>query len=519
VTAGELIKHLRTMLTSGKSEEAMSQALAMARTADPGARADMLLLRLAGVINLGQRDAHKQALDDAADAVRAEPTPDRYARLYAFAAVMAHLDGALEKCVEHLVRAGQALALVTRRDEEIACTWHDLAMAYSYVGFHGHALGAMERSRTEANLAGALEGQFITPAIRIRLAVAHDHLGDSESCLRVLRGVVDDLPRHQQLQQTEGQPMKPASMAAYGYAIARLATLGELVEVDPRPLLGPAAAGSQRVREFRHLADVCLRIAGGRTEDALRRLAETEVSPSTAGAAEPYRLRALAHLTAGRPGDAYVEDRRAFRVASSDNERIRTRFVQGTAALIQHLELQRQLARFQGEASTDPLTGLPNRRYLEQHVQSLVEQGAGAMVAVCDLDGFKQVNDVHGHLVGDLVLQRVAVILSRVTRREDLVARYGGDEFVVVMPRVRPAEAADTVERIQHAVSCEDWSSVAPGTPIGITVGCAFAEGQAALQTAFVTADKAMLRAKPADNRRSGRRIELTFAGPPSLAS
>jgi diguanylate cyclase (GGDEF)-like protein len=501
VTAGELIQDLRTTLRAGESAKALRQALSLVHSGKPEVRADALLIRVAAIINLGQRRLMRSALDDAADAVRADPAPERYASLYASAAIIANLEGSFEACVDHLIRSAHALAAVSRVDEQIAYTWHDLALAYSSIGFHGYALGALERARSAAVEAGCGEGDYITPTIRIRLAVRHDHLGDSEACLRVLRDVVDELPRHQEIQRKAERPMKTASQVAYGYAVARLATLGAPVGVDPRPLLtGPG--DSQRIRDFRHLADVCLRIAGGRAEDALRRLSGTPVAAATVGPAEPQRLRALAHLTAGRPADAYAEDRRAFRLAIAQDERIREHFIESRAARLWHDDLQRRLARFEGEAVTDPLTGLPNRRFLEQEVQELIDKGEYAVVAVCDLDGFKQVNDVHGHITGDLVLQRVATILSRLVRREDVVARYGGDEFVVVMPRTRPPEGEDVAQRIAHAVKGEDWASIAPGTPIGVTVGWAFADGQGALRDAFAAADRAMLRAKPPSERR-----------------
>jgi diguanylate cyclase (GGDEF)-like protein len=370
----------------------------------------------------------------------------------------------------------------------------------------------MEHSRELARSIGLREGDYITPTIRVRLATWHDHQGDSEACLRVLRGVIDEMPQHQEIHRT-GPPMRPASVAAYGFAIARLATLGELIEVDPRPLLS-LEPGSQRVRDFRNLGDICLRIAGGRAEQALRRLSEVEISPTTVGLAETPRLRALAHLAAGRPADAYVEDRNAFRLAGAHGERLRELFIEGTAARLQHEQLQRRLARYEGEAVTDPLTGLPNRRFLEQHLQSLVDAGRAATVAVCDLDGFKQVNDVHGHLIGDLVLQRVAAILARAMRRDDLVARYGGDEFVVVMPETVPHEGQEIAQRVARAVTSEDWSSIAPGTPIGVTIGWAYADGTAPLSEAFAAADRAMLAAKR--TRRTARK--RTVRPPLSLA-
>ena len=140
--------------------------------------------------------------------------------------------------------------------------------------------------------------------------------------------------------------------------------------------------------------------------------------------------------------------------------------------------MRREAGRYEGEALTDPLTGLPNRRRLERYIAAMVARGERAVIGVCDLDGFKAVNTRHGHHSGDLVLQRIAGVINRVMRRGDFVARYGGDEFVVVLPGAGMTEAAEVARRIDAAVRAEDWESLVPGTPVGVSIG--FAEVSAA---------------------------------------
>jgi diguanylate cyclase (GGDEF)-like protein len=195
---------------------------------------------------------------------------------------------------------------------------------------------------------------------------------------------------------------------------------------------------------------------------------------------------------------AYAADRQAFKVAGTFNEKLRDLFVEGVAARVDHDDLRRRADWYAGAASTDPLTGLPNRRSLEQYVNDLVAGGASAVLGVCDLDGFKTVNTVHGHLSGDLVLQRVAGVLNRVMRRGDFVARYGGDEFVVVLATTSQQEAEEIARRIVNAVAGEDWEALVPGTPVSVTVGWAGISegGLSTVADAFVAADLAMLAAK-----------------------
>src|SRR5690606_38317970 len=95
------------------------------------------------------------------------------------------------------------------------------------------------------------------------------------------------------------------------------------------------------------------------------------------------------------------------------------------------------------------------------------------VLGVIDLDSFKAVNTVHDHLTGDLVLQRVAGALVRTLRRRDFLARYGGDEFVVILPSTTLAEAQQIGERLVNAVRGEDWESLEPGTPVSASVGWA----------------------------------------------
>jgi diguanylate cyclase (GGDEF) domain len=158
--------------------------------------------------------------------------------------------------------------------------------------------------------------------------------------------------------------------------------------------------------------------------------------------------------------------------------------------------MQRTVERYAGEALHDPLTGLPNRRYLEQHVAELIGDGRSVTIGICDLDGFKLVNTVHGHLTGDLVLQRVAAVLARVMRRGDFVARFGGDEFVVVLPDTDHERAREIAHRIVAAVGAEDWAALVPGTPGRGHHRLVPGHPARPVADAFAEADREMLRAK-----------------------
>ncbi|MFP3466919.1 diguanylate cyclase [Leifsonia sp. SIMBA_070] len=119
--------------------------------------------------------------------------------------------------------------------------------------------------------------------------------------------------------------------------------------------------------------------------------------------------------------------------------------------VIKTLGLQRRLEHL---AFHDEVTGLPNRRLLNLQLQDSVRTGHDMVAALfLDLDGFKAVNDTYGHHIGDLLLREVAHRLNSTVRQHDFVARYGGDEFVI-LSEVRDIEAAHTLaDRIRHAIN------------------------------------------------------------------
>jgi diguanylate cyclase (GGDEF)-like protein len=483
-------------LRGGRSAEAVVLAdRILEATDDPLIVADTMLHRLAGLVNLGRKTDYTPALDVASARVSELSEPVLNGRLHALAAIIAHLDDSIDRCVTHLVISNREMARVEQVDDDTACAWHDLAMAYSYVGFHGHAIRAMGQSREVAKRAGISESPFITPAILVRLAVWYDQNGDADACCRVLRDVRAELDWHRKLEPSGLESIRPISRGAYGYAIARLAALREPVDGESWPLL-ESAGQSLRARDLRMLGQICRSIALGDTNTAVTLLDQATIAPATMGPAETHRLRALAYLAAGSFAEAYAADRRAHRVASAQSERVRELLVEGVEARLDHEDMRRSVARFQGEALTDSLTGLPNRRHLEKHITELVQAGNTAVLGVCDLDGFKRVNTVHGHLSGDMVLKRVAGILARVTRQGDFVARFGGDEFVIVLPSTGGSKANEIAHRIVAAINQEDWSSLVPGTPVGATVGWAEVTGVTGIQDAFNAADRAMLRRK-----------------------
>ncbi len=154
-------------------------------------------------------------------------------------------------------------------------------------------------------------------------------------------------------------------------------------------------------------------------------------------------------------------------------------------------------------AITDPLTGLYNRRYMESHLSALVEQAAGRgkplTALVLDIDYFKSVNDTHGHDAGDDVLREFAVRVRKSIRGIDLACRFGGEEFVIIMPETDMAVATIVAERLRRRIASERFPIQQSSKAIEVTISIGIATLDAADDSAaniLKRADQALYRAK-----------------------
>lgn len=174
----------------------------------------------------------------------------------------------------------------------------------------------------------------------------------------------------------------------------------------------------------------------------------------------------------------------------------------------QKLELLRALDRIRELATRDPLTNLLNRRamteVLHSHTGDRRFAADGLSLALIDLDHFKRVNDSHGHAVGDQVLQHFARVALGTLRSGDVMARWGGEEFLLMLPGTSPAEAMVSVERIRTQLSSEPFvSGQAPTFVIAFSCGVAACLVQHDIEAAIERADQAMYRAKTSGRNRS----------------
>jgi diguanylate cyclase (GGDEF)-like protein len=191
-----------------------------------------------------------------------------------------------------------------------------------------------------------------------------------------------------------------------------------------------------------------------------------------------------------------------------------------TAMEQQQLELKeanRQLALRQSElananemlsglASTDSLTGLNNRRAFEEQISKEADRscryGSPLSLLMLDVDHFKQFNDSFGHLAGDAVLQEVGRILSTAARSTDFPARFGGEEFALVLPETNAEAALEVAERIRVAIS----ESRIEGSGVTISIGLSSMAATSTAASLVAEADEALYAAK-----RGGRNQVVHF--------
>jgi diguanylate cyclase (GGDEF)-like protein len=449
----------------------------------PTAQAEVAALRAQVSFFTG---AYSHALANAERAIEyADASGDINMRIFARRAAfivfgnvsVRELDKRLDELLDLTVEAGAMW--------EQAITYNDIACYREATG-SGDARVAIERAVALASM---------TRPNRFALAVIHSTRADIELSGGNPAAALIDAERSLEL-LAESNPPNPYVLGASVRAqvVARMA-LGEydgaqaagesalnwLGERMPHTRSTILAAVAEALREAGRLEEAyeALSRSAGLERQAFTEISELQLSLERA---------VLQARLARNESDSLAIKNRELAEAHAQLES-RTRQLE---------ELQEQL---RDQAERDYLTGLHNRRYLARELAAPSEDNVGPLsVAVVDLDHFKQINDRHGHSVGDQVLVRAAQLLTKVLRASDIIVRSGGEEFLVLMPRTDANAAAAGCDRIRLAIREEPWEEIAPGLTLTTSVGLATAENAGDLEALVKLADKRLYDAK-----RSGR--------------
>ena len=270
-----------------------------------------------------------------------------------------------------------------------------------------------------------------------------------------------------------------------------LQTMGEAYQAMARPevALGMAdrflalarASNDKWIEAYGHACVGELRHQLGQNEEALVQLQEALAAFEAMGSLDQCArvLRALSQVHEAL--EQISEALMCIRKAGAIEQRLRSEEVEGRARAIaarRRLDQARlETERYRRLAMEDALTGLANRRQLDERLESLMREarksGNVVTVALADVDHFKGINDRFSHAVGDEVLKCVGEILRSHCRLGDLAGRYGGEEFMLVFRNFEMRPAAEICERVRRAVETWDWKSIHPQLRVTLSMGLA----------------------------------------------
>jgi diguanylate cyclase (GGDEF)-like protein len=197
---------------------------------------------------------------------------------------------------------------------------------------------------------------------------------------------------------------------------------------------------------------------------------------------------------------AALESRAATLSARLDEQSLR---LENEGLRRSNASLRASVADIARLAETDPLTGLLNRRGLDRAWAGLEgPDGQCRLLGMVDIDHFKQVNDRHSHVVGDAVLRQVARLMHHELRGSDRMARYGGEEFAALVVGADPTAGTQVFERLRRVVEQHDWSRIAPGLVLSVSVGVVRVRRGEPFDAAAARADQLLYEAKASGRNR-----------------
>jgi diguanylate cyclase (GGDEF)-like protein len=259
-----------------------------------------------------------------------------------------------------------------------------------------------------------------------------------------------------------------------------------------------ASNGIQAIERLRHdpsidLLVVDLAMPGMDGIETVRRIQAEQPTPGlytillTGSDGTETKLRAL---------DSGLDD---FLTKQSHDSEIVAKLRSAARRAVIERRLQLENEELQTLALTDELTGIANRRALFRTAEALFAEHRGMSVILFDLDHFKTVNDTHGHTTGDRILAGVAAMLKQHTRYGDMIARYGGDEFVMLLPDTGRSTARQIASRLRSALRGLSWNANDTVIKVEASIGVAISgEDDATLADVLIRCDRGLYREKQA---------------------
>ncbi|MEO8752107.1 MAG: diguanylate cyclase [Casimicrobiaceae bacterium] len=392
----------------------------------------------------------------------------------------------------------KSLALCTRPDDAI-----ERGKTLNNIGINLKNLGQLNEAHmalTEAHGVFVDLGLLLQQSATLNnIGLVQERLGDPESAERTLRAALD-------LSESTGY--------RYGVAHATL-SLGRLCMAQGRSgeahaWLATALATCERhrLKPTQYECHEALAELHEKTGDPVaaldhfRRFHALEREVQSEAASDKLRALQIQFQVAGAKREAELERERQESLTRANAE-LDALNISLTEANLQKTMLLDQLER---QTYEDVLTGLANRRRLDQRLADefalALRHGRPLAIAMADLDHFKSVNDRFSHAVGDAALRATAKILTSQVRHTDLVARFGGEEFVIVLVETDVEAALRVCEKLRAAIANYAWTAIHPGLALTLSIGVCADTNVPTHERMLAVADRNLYSAKAAGRNR-----------------